>query len=481
MGNLKTNKNYYIHSLISILLMVLFRFLPPVGGITPLGMELLGIFLGALWGWIFVDMIWPSVAAMVFLGFSAYCDSVGAAFNLAFGNAVVQQILWLLIMAAILTTTGLAKWLANVMISWKITKGRPWVLSMIIIVIAYICSAFQVGFAGLLLCWNFIYAICEKLGIPKHTKWPNMMIVGCAFAGCLGASVMPYYSGTIATYGYLMTASNNAFTYSYVAHMVFGIIYTVATLAVFFLLCKFIVRPDMRPFKKELEIGQREKLTLEQKVAIGATAGMILALLLPSIFPGTALAAFLNKIGVAAIVLITICAVCFLRKKDGKPMFTFKQLADAGLLWQMVFMVATAMTIGSALVSTDTGISAVLSSAMTSLFANKSPFFFACIFSLSALILTNFINNAVVGAIMIPIMYSISGEIGINPVAMCTVICFTSNLGMFLPNACPYAALTHGNKDWISSKEVMLHSLVGILALGITTVIIGVPLANVMM
>lgn len=481
MENLKTNKTYYIHSVIVFLFMILFRFIPPAGGITSLGMELLGIFLGALWGWIFVDMIWPSAVAMVFLGFSAYCDSVGAAFNLAFGNPVVQQILWLLIMAAILTTTGLAKWLANVMISWKITKGRPWVLSMLIIFISFICSAFQVGFAGLLLCWNFIYAICEKLEIKKHTKWPNMMIVGCAFAGCLGASVMPYFSGTIATYGYLMTASNNAYSYSYVGHMFFGIIYTMATLAVFFLLCRFIVRPDMQPFKRELEIGQREKLTGEQKIAITATIGMIIVLLLPSIFPGTALAAFLNRIGVAAIVLLTICTVCFLRKRNGKPVFTFKQLADAGLLWQMVFMVATAMTIGSALVSADTGISTMLSSALTSLFVNKSPFFFACIFALAALILTNFINNAVVGAIMIPIMYSISGDIGVNPVAMCTVICFTSNLGMFLPNACPYAALTHGNKDWISSKEIMLHSLVGILALGITTVIVGVPLANIIM
>lgn len=479
--NLKVNRKYYLHTLIVLCFMIFIRFIPALAGITPLGMEIAGIFLGVLWGWIFLDMIWPSTLAMVFLGFSAYVENVGAAFNLAFGNPVVQQILWLLIVAALMTTTGLAKWLANAMVSLKITKGRPWVLSFIIILISFICSAFQVGFAGLLLCWNFIYAICDEAGIQKHTKWPNMMIVGCAFSGCIGSSLMPYFSGTIATYGYLITASNNAYSYSYIAHMIFGLVYCAATLAIYFLICKFIVRPDMTSFQKELNIGEKTPLTKSQKVALWGTAGMVVALLLPSILPGTAIAAFLNKIGVGAIVLLTISAVCYIRNSEGKPMFTFKELSDAGLMWPMIFMVATAMTVGTALIAGDTGLSAVLTAGMGKLFAGKSPYFFAVVFTLTSLVLTNFLNNAVVGAIMIPIMYSISGSVGVNPVAMCAIMCFTSNLGLFFPNACPYAALTHGNKEWITTKEVMLNSLTGIAALAISTVIIGIPLANLIM
>ncbi len=481
MNNVKMNKKYYIHSLIIILLMACTRFLPPVGGMTPLGMHILGIFLGALWGWVNVDMIWPSALAMIMLGFSGYVDNVAAAFNLAFSNTVVHQILWLLIMSALLKVSGLAAWLANTLISVKALKSRPWMLSAIIIMIAYICAAFQCGFAGLLLCWNFIYAICEQTGIPKHTKWPNMMIMSCVFAGCMGSSVMPYYSGTVATYGYLTTASAGVITYNYMSHVTFGLLYSLAIMAVYFLLCRLIVRPDMTPFRKELNLGEKKPLDTNQKIVIAMIFGMVLCLLLPSCLPGTAVAAFFNKIGTGAIVLSTICVAIFLRNADGKPYFTFKQLSDAGLMWPMVFMVATAMTLGSALVSGDTGVKEMFTHILIPLFAGKSAYFFACVFAVSALILTNFINNAVVGAIMIPIMYAISADVGVNPVAMCALICFTSNIGLILPNACPYAAMVHGNKEWITSGAIAKQALVAILAVTLVTCILGVPLANALM
>ena len=50
-------RKYYVNSLIVVLLMSLFRFVPPFGAMTALGMTVLGIFLGALWGWITCDMI----------------------------------------------------------------------------------------------------------------------------------------------------------------------------------------------------------------------------------------------------------------------------------------------------------------------------------------------------------------------------------------------------------------------------------------
>ena len=45
---LAMSKKYYVNSAIVVLLMVLFRFIPPFGSMTALGMTILGIFLGAL-------------------------------------------------------------------------------------------------------------------------------------------------------------------------------------------------------------------------------------------------------------------------------------------------------------------------------------------------------------------------------------------------------------------------------------------------
>lgn len=62
---------YYIHSLICIAIMFGFQFIPPfTDTITQTGMNALGIFLGVLYGWSFVSMIWPSLLGMVACGFT---------------------------------------------------------------------------------------------------------------------------------------------------------------------------------------------------------------------------------------------------------------------------------------------------------------------------------------------------------------------------------------------------------------------------
>ena len=50
---------YYVHSFLCLLIMFGFGQLPPVEPLTALGMRLIGIFLGLLYGWIFIDIVWP--------------------------------------------------------------------------------------------------------------------------------------------------------------------------------------------------------------------------------------------------------------------------------------------------------------------------------------------------------------------------------------------------------------------------------------
>ena len=120
------NKKYYLNSAIVVLLMALFRFIPPIGSMTTLGMTILGIFLGALWGWITCDMIWPSVLALVMLGFSGYTANVSEALTSTISNGTIQLILWLLVFSAVLTTTGISKYFVTKLVRSRFCKGHPW-------------------------------------------------------------------------------------------------------------------------------------------------------------------------------------------------------------------------------------------------------------------------------------------------------------------------------------------------------------------
>ena len=55
----------YINILVTALLMFGFGFLPPFATLTPVGMRLLGIFLGVIYGYSTCEIVWPSLRAMV--------------------------------------------------------------------------------------------------------------------------------------------------------------------------------------------------------------------------------------------------------------------------------------------------------------------------------------------------------------------------------------------------------------------------------
>ena len=81
----KSNKNaiFYLKLAIYLLITFGFQFLPPIGQITELGMGVLGVFIGTIFGWIFFEMVWPSfmaVLALAWVGYGTISENLGAGF-----------------------------------------------------------------------------------------------------------------------------------------------------------------------------------------------------------------------------------------------------------------------------------------------------------------------------------------------------------------------------------------------------------------
>lgn len=74
-----------MHSAITIALFLLVGFLPPFGEITPMGMRVLGVFLGMLYGWLTVGFAWPSLLGLFILGTTGV-TTVGEALSYGFGS-----------------------------------------------------------------------------------------------------------------------------------------------------------------------------------------------------------------------------------------------------------------------------------------------------------------------------------------------------------------------------------------------------------
>ena len=462
----RVNLRYLVNSVIAVAIMAFFRFIPPFGSLTPLGMTLLGIFIGLIYAWICVDMVWPSVLGLAMVGFTSYAEGgVASVFTAVISNDVVQMLLWLLVFAAILTTSGISDQLAKRLVGSKLCKGRPWVLSVFIYLAALICSSFGSGFAVVLVCWSFVYSISKEVGYTKKDKWPRMMIVGVVIGCVLGLAGMPFQPAVVGAFGYLFAASGGTIqSFNYLEYIAFACLFFSVSSVLYFLLCRFIVNPDMSKLKKVVNVVAREPFDARQRIAIASLLLLFAFMVVPSLLPEGAAKGFLDNVGMTAFVLALAAGVSALRDGGGKPYFDFSLLCKEGIFWPMIFMIATAVYMGIALSSAGTGFNETVLAVFSPLLANSNPFLFCLMVSLIALVLTNFLSNAVTSAITVPVVYPFAVALGINPIVPVVLIIYATEMGLLLPCSSPSAAMLYGNETWLTAKDIVQQGSIGILA-----------------
>ncbi len=91
--------SYYIHTAICLIIMFGVGQLPPLAPLTPLGMNLVGIFLGVLYGWIFIEIVWPSLAGLLAMMLIGGMTPVKL-LNNSFGHPIVQMMFLIFVFCA---------------------------------------------------------------------------------------------------------------------------------------------------------------------------------------------------------------------------------------------------------------------------------------------------------------------------------------------------------------------------------------------
>ncbi len=164
----------------------------------------------------------------------------------------------------------------------------------------------------------------------------------------------------------------------------------------------------------------------------------------------------------------------------GKPIVEFQSIAANRINWSTLLLVASALVIGNNLAAAGTGVSEFLTNMFAPIFEGRSPLVFTILVLVIALIATNFANSLVMGLILMPIILSFAETLSIAPQPIVVVFVYTVLFGAVTPAASPFAAMMHGNKEWIKTKDLYVTSIIfSIMVLGIV-IGVGVPLANLM-
>ena len=186
------NTKYYINSAIGVSIMLFFGYLPTFSTVTPIGMKILGIYLGLLYLWSTVDLIWPSLLGIIITGFSGYVY------------------IWLIcLFAYFITKSGVSDNIVRAIMGLKFAKGRPWVVSFLFFTAAYAVGALVSMTPACLIVWAFFEKFAQEMNYKKGDKYVSFMIVGIALSGLMGFSLFNFRVPGSILIGYIEAAGGS--------------------------------------------------------------------------------------------------------------------------------------------------------------------------------------------------------------------------------------------------------------------------------
>ena len=466
----------YVHVVIMFALILFVRYIPPVGAITPLGMQALGIFAGIVYGWSTLGMIFPSLIGILAFGFLGE-NTVVATLSTAFGDKLTVIMLTFLLVASLVDQVGLSEYIAKWCISRKFVEGRPWAIAIMFCVAGAIISATVNVYASMILMWNVFYSFCDQVGFKKGDKYPMLVLMAILFCCTVAAGIFPYMGLSI-----LVVAQLQKYAGMDINYFLFTVVQLFMVLfssIIYFLILKYVFRPDVTPLlnKENTQVKQElASLTGHQKLVGGLIILLMLMLFLPGLLPTSIpIIGFFKSLdiaGVAAAILI-LYYILMLGHKDVIPI---QQLAK-GLSWEMIFMFATVAPLSAAINNPDCGILAFVGQSIGGVLGGMSPYVFIVALIVIASIITQFANNAVIMMVIGPIMFSFGDIVGADPLVLTVIASFCLNLAFVTPAASGPAAMAFSNQEWIGTKNAYIHGVI-IFCINILTLLISIPIAE---
>lgn len=466
----------YIHFIITLALMIFFRFLPPIGDITPYGMAIIGIFIGMIYGWSADagNLIWTSLLGLFALALTDY-GTAGAALAAAFGNESVMLMLLGMFFLGMLQDSYLTQWMSNKLLGAKFTQGKPWLLTALIILGPALATIVVNQTLVALIMFVVYQSIFEQAGYKKGELYPAMVLMGFMVVCSIAFSLFPFRGWCLMTVGMATKAGIEI-------NMSGWIICEAITLAVTcvgWILIMFIT-PGCKVDKiKNIDISQFQKetkpLTKRQKAVLFILLANIIGCIFLSFAAGqTGIRLYFGKIGVYGWVIFLI-ALAMIWKIDGEPVLN-KKTAPSYFYWDLILVVASAMVVAGQITNEKTGITAMVGKLITPLLG-MSNFMFILILGIITFIMTNLANNVAVTITMMTIAMALSAQADFNLQTALMVITVFGVIGLLTPAGSVNGAMIHAH-EFTTTKSAYIAGIIMIVFMIVIMAFVLIPLGT---
>ena len=474
------SKSFLINLAIMLVLFVVVSMLPPFGGITEVGMKVLGAFVAIVYGWIVLDITYTSIIGFVLLGLTGLFTPLSALIA-AFSNQTVLMTLIVGAFATGLSKLGVGELVVNFMLSRKIVVGHPWILVVMFCIIAGIFGLTNNALLGFLLLFTIAGEMARSRGYEDKSMFMTFMfciIIYCAtmFPGGYGA-----WLPIMIMFGGMYTAAVPV-VISYAEFFILGLIFSVVFVALFCLIAKFVFRIDVSKFTLTEEDRLRyaaNKAPKKAKIATVCLAVFIFLIVLPVFCnPSNPVIAFINNIGIIGWAIIFTGILAALRDEEDKPLLDIVDMF-ASAPWAAIMLIAVTIPLGNAMSSADVGIMATMIMYVQPIIASMGiigMYIFVFVF---LGVITQFTHNFVAGAIFLPLFGNIGVNIGADPVVLFFVMFTALNASFATPAASMNSGILYGMKE-VNTKWAYIFGWLTLALVGLCIVLLW-PLVNILL
>lgn len=471
MSTVHKKVNFSILNYILVLFFMFgFRFLPPFGGLNEISMQVIGVFVGVIYGWITLSIGWPSILGLVAFGLTDYV-SMSDLLVSAFASQTVVMIMGLLLLAAFIQQAGLTTIIVDFLLSRKSAKGRPYVVLFYFLLAGFVAAILSQPLAVLVIFLELFLEIMKKTDIKPHSRAVPTFFVGSAFAIVIGDISLPFKGCAILGIGaYSSITGENL---DFLRYTLFMMPMCLLTIVAYVLFCKFILRINLSGLEDYVhDTSKSATITLRQKVSL---VGVILAmamLLVPSILPASwAITPIITGLGLGGLTLFLV-AVLMMIKVEGKPLMDLGEIASQ-YPWNVYFVIVVLLPLADALSSDAVGLKQLLSAGATSLLSGLPGVLTIFLVVLISAVVTNFANNMVVCSVFVTIICFMGDALPFSTAVMSCLVILATNLSMFFPAANPMNAIIFSQKNIVTFKAEFTHGLISCVFLCVVISVVG--------
>jgi len=450
--------------------------LPLLPGLGASGQRVLGLFLGAVMLWLFVDIGWPSALVIFALGVLPGVKT-GDVLLSSFGNATVWFLIFSFLLTFALKETGFLRRLALLFITSRFARKSPWAFIVMFLLSVLALGSFIAPTVTFLLFFALHREVMEALGQKPGDPLARALMVGTACVTSISCAMTPIaHTFPLMALGFHEAATGERISYlSYLQiGLPVGILLFGLTLLLLYLgfrrriggrgpeISKLPLSAPGKPDAREIFSAVVFLLV----VAAWLLAGILPDRMAPVAALGTAWPALLGVILLSAIPV------------KGKPVLDLKDGFARGLNWQSLLLCAAALALGKYLTLPEYGVTdwfgALIAPPMRSWGYGGA----LLVIIAATLIMTNFLSNIVTTTVMyqvaasaIPVL-ALSG-IAINPALSAILVGMCASLAFATPPSIAHIALAAGS-GWAGSRDMLLYG--GALALFSVPVVLAFSL-----